>query len=768
MMSDYQRDDFLRSVGKSMPRTDAYEKVQGKAKYADDISMPGMLWGRVLRSPYPHAKIIDIKIDKAIALKGVEAVLTAKDIPGKNLIGSSKRKADCPVLCEDKVRYIGDSVALVAAQSEEIANEALDLIEVIYEPLAAVFAPEEALREDAPLIHESGNLLQVQKLVRGDADKALAQADIVISNIYANTFIQHAYLEPDTVISYIDEKKGVNLLAADRWPHNQRELIASILNLSVDNVRVISGVTNGGSFGGKLTGNPIRFQACLLAWKTKRPVKMKFSREDIFKVGCKHTPFIVDYTTGADRLGNLLAVKAKIILDSGAYADASPGVLMLIVISSCGPYRVPNVNVIGELVYTNNPTCGAIRGFGDPQIAVAYETQIDILAEKLGMNSWEIRRRNALRSGDYTATGQKLSASVGLLDTVREVKMFVQNRLDEKKRSENCKRRGRGIACIWKGCGRIGVYNPSESAIEAHSDGIFTIYTSIGDLGQGSHTILKQIAADTLGVPYENIKLVGGDTDLCPDSGTETATRVTYFVGNAVRIAAMKLKRLMHGEAAEILNLSTSMELVFNYDKVISPDSLNKVLISELISSLKERGIPAKCNGFFEPKTTSISKETGEGIPYPIYGFGTIWAEVEVDIKTGKVDVLNIVANYDVGKAIHPLNVEGQIEGGVLMSVGNALSEEIKIENGRVQNCDFTTYLIPTFMDAPRQYPLYVEANDPSGPFGAKGLAEHTTVGPAAAILNAIYDAIGIRFYEIPVTPEKVLLALKRKELDSK
>lgn len=763
-MSNSLQSDMLRSVGLSLPREDAFEKALGKAKYAGDISMPGELWGRVLRSPHPHARIIDIRIDRALALEGVEAVLTAKDIPGRNLVGAPKRKADCPVLCEDKVRYIGDSVALVAAQSEEIADEALNLIEVTYEPIEAVFTPEDALKEDAPLIHESGNILQVQKLIRGDADKALAQADIVISNTYTNKCIQHAHMELDTVISFIDEKGRINLLAADWWPHNTREVLSSILNLNVTDIHVM-GVTNGGSFGGKFRANPFRFQVCLLAWKTKKPVKMRLSREDIFRIGGKHTPFVVEYTTGADNKGNLLAVKARIVFDSGAYADSSPGVLMATVALSCGPYRIPGVNVIGELIYTNNPTYGAIRGFGAPQIAVAYETQLDILAEKLGIDPWEIRRKNALKVGDYTATGQKLSAGVGIRDTIRETKSFVQNRLGEKKQDADYKKHGRGIACAWKGCGRTGAYNPSEAAIEAEPDGTFTLYTSIGDLGQGSHTILKQIAADTLGVPYQAMKLVGADTDLCPDSGTETATRVTLFVGNAVRIAGTKLKSLLHGEAAELLNLPTSMELLFHDDKVISHDGLQEISISELISSLRERGISVKCNGFFEPKTTQLSKETGEGVPYPSFGFGTILADVEVDIRTGKVDVLNIVANYDVGKAIHPLNVEGQIEGGAVMNLGNALCEELMVKNGQVQNCDFTTYLIPTFMDAPELYSLYVEVYDPSGPFGAKGLAEHTTAGPAAAILNAIYDAIGIRFYETPVTPEKVLTAIKRKGL---
>lgn len=756
-----------KSIGFSPPRADVFDKVQGKAKYADDICLPGMLWGRVLRSPYAHAQIIDIKIGKALALPGVEAVLTAKDIPGKNLIGESRRKAaDCPVLCEDKVRHIGDSVALVVAQSEDTAERALDLIEVTYEPLPAVFSPDEALMEGAPLVHGSGNILKVHKLIKGDVNEALEKADIVISNTYCNKPIQHAYLEIDTVISFIDENGKVNLISADWWPHYTREVIASILNLKIADVHII-GVTNGGSFGGKLRGNPICFQACLLAWKTKKPVKMKLTRQDIFKVGGKHTPFVAEYVTAADNQGNLLAVKARITFDSGAYADASPGVLMNTVTHSCGPYRVPNVYVIGTLVYTNNPATTAIRGFGNPQIAVAYESQMDILAKKLGMDPWELRIKNALRPEDYTATGQRLSSSVGLLETIRKTKFFVHDRFGDKKEGEGDKKRGRGIACIWKGCGRTGVYNPSEAAIEAEPGGTFTIYTSIGDLGQGAHTVLKQIAAETLGVSYQKIKLVGGDTDLCPDSGSESATRVTYFVGNAVRISSLKLRELIVREAAGISNLGRSRQFAIHDNAVISQDGSYRIPFSELIDSLRKRGISPKCHGFFEPEYSPISEETGEGIPYPTYGFGTLWAEVEVNTRTGQIDVINLVADYDLGKAIHPLNVTGQIEGGVVMGMGNALSEELIIKNGHVENCDFSTYLVPTFMDAPQIYPFYTEAEDPSGPYGAKGLAEHTTVGTAAAILNAVNDAIGIRFYEIPVTPEKVLMSLKKKTLET-
>jgi len=739
-------------IGVNVLKLDAFEKVLGASRYGGDYSIPNLLYLKVVRSDKPHAKIVRIELEEALRVKGVERIFTAKDIPGRNRIGIIQK--DQPVLALDRVRYVGDPIALVAGETVEVTEEASRKIKVTYEELPSIKTPEEALQPFAPPIHEKGNLLVEFNLVKGDIQVGFKEAEVIIEKTYTTTWVDHAYLEPDGGVAYWDEEERLVIICPTQNVHYDQREVASFLNLPIERVRIIQ-PTTGGAFGGRLDITIQCFLA-LAAFHLKRPVKMVYTREEVFQVISKRHPLKIHYRSGARKDGRLTAVEVEILGDTGAYASYGTTVAIRAAVHATGPYQVPHVKVRSRMAYTNNPWSGAMRGFGVPQIAFAHESQMDLLAQALKMDPLEIRKINALQIGSETATGQVLRASVGIRKTLERIEEWRRRvspyPLDSKRPFI---RRGIGIGSMWYGIGNTGMANPSTAQIELSPNGEIKLYIGVADIGQGSDTVLLQIASEALGVELKEIQLIRADTFLTTDTGATSASRQTYITGNAILNAIGNLKKRVLQEASSLLN-EVENDL-FVEDGLVKHRQKGCVVLP-IQEVARRTGKSIRGEGYFDPETTRLDPETGQGSPYTTYAFATHLAEVEVDIETGKVKVLRVVACHDVGRAIHPNNVIGQIIGGVAMGVGFALMEEY--DPGRT--ISFVNYLIPTSKDIPEVIPILVEDQEPSGPFGAKGVGEPALIPSASAILNAIADAIGERIYHLPANLERVLEAVQK------
>jgi nicotinate dehydrogenase large molybdopterin subunit len=760
-----QKPDGLNMVGRSVPRVDALDKLTGKSLYAGDVSFPGMLHLKMLRSDRAHAKILRIQTGNAEQCPGVVSVMTHRDVPGSNRIGSVKK--DQPILCDEKVRFVGDPVALVAAETAEAAEAALHLIRVDYEDLPGLFSPEESLLPDAVRIHETGNLLQERTLLKGDPDRGMGEADIVITNTYRTQMVEHAYLEPEAGVARFDsptegEQGKLTVWMPCKYAHADQLELAGVLGLPLNQLRIIS-TTIGGYFGDKVSLSP-GYYAALATLKTGRPSKMVYTREESIVATRKRHPFIIHYTTGATRDGRLVAVKVQILADTGAYSASGPTVLVKSLIHAAGPYEIPNVLVENKFVYTNNPVGGSMRGLGVPQVAFAHESQMDILAEMLHMDPFEIRLKNGLKPGSLTATGQPLGESVGLAETIQLVRNEIARRGTPD--SPGAKKYGWGIASMIYGIGLAGRANPSGSRIEADNEGRYTLSIGVGDGGQGSFTALTQIAAEVLHCSADEIRVVAGDTDSCPDSGVMAGSRVTYIIGRSVQIAAENLVEILRGTAASLMEVAPD-ELSFGKDRFFQRNDPGRaVSITRIVKRLKDQGIPPVGEGFFEPEMKALDPHTTQGHPMATYAFATQGALVSLDVDTGEVEVVSVVACHDVGRAINPAMVTGQIEGSVSMGLGYALMEEIILEDGVIRNPTFSQYFIPTALDMPEIIPHLVEYPEPSGPFGAKGVGEPALIPTAPAIINAIHAVADIHVKDLPATSEaiwKLMRALPAK-----
>ncbi len=742
----------IRQIGLDIPRVDVLDKVLGEAKYGADLSADNFLYLKAIRSTRPHAKIIKIDTEKALNVERVEKIFTAGDIPGKNVIGVITK--DQPVLASDRVRYIGEPLALVAAETIEAAEEAAKKVEVFYDDLPRVNNPAEALRLNAPLIHENGNQLIEFNVIKGDVLKGFKEAEAVIEETYETSWVDHAYLEPDAGISFIDEEGRVTVVCPTQNVHYDQKEVAALLALPLEKVRIIQSATGGG-FGGRLD---ITVQ-CLLAlatYRLKRPAKIIYSREEVFQVISKRHPLKIRYKSGVKKDGRLTAVEVEILGDTGAYASYGVTVGIRAAVHAAGPYQVPNVKVRSRMAYTNNPWSGAMRGFGVPQMAFAHESQMDLLAEALGMDPIEIRLRNALTIGSETATGQTLVSSVGIEQTLRKVKEWKeQNQWTEVDSRRPFIKRGVGIGSMWYGIGNTGVANPSTAQIEIDPNGEIRLFTGVADIGQGSDTALLQIASESLGVPLKEIRLICADTALTTDAGATSASRQTYVSGNAILNAIKQLKQEAVQEGAQLLGMDEK-DLFYEEGKVKARTCLTISVPVREVAKRSQKTLRGE--GSFDPETTRLDSATGQGAPYATYAFATHLAEVEVDTETGRVRVSRVVASHDVGRAIHPQNVIGQIIGGVAMGTGFALMEEYVPG----ETVSFVNYLIPTSKDVPEVIPILVEENESSGPFGAKGVGEPALIPCAPAILNAIADAIGERITHLPATLERVLEAVQR------
>ena len=723
-------------VGERVRRPDAPDKVKGSALYVEDLDFAGALHAGVLRSPHAHARILRLDVARARALPGVQAVLTARDVPGRNVIPVVQQ--DWRLLADSDVRHVGEGVALVAAETREALAEALAAVEVEYEPLTGVLDPEEALVAGAVFAH--------WKVRRGDVDAAFAGPDlVVVEGTYRTPYQEHAYIEANGMLAAPDGAGGVVVHGSLQCPFYVQKAVATVLGCDLNHVRVVQTVTGGG-FGGKEDApSAPGAMAALLAHATGRPVRLILSREEDMAVMSKRHPSRTRMRTAATRDGQLVAWEVDYLLDGGAYATLSPVVLWRGALHACGPYRVPNARVDARAVRTNKVPCGAYRGFGEPQVIFAAESQMDRLAERLGLDPLELRRRNVLREGDETITGHRLRESVGFAEVIDEV---VASCDWERKRAEYAAdagptRRGIGIAMSHYGVGlgaRGGPLNPAGANVVVSADGSVTVAVGTTEIGQGMVTVLCQIAAEALGCPVEQVRVVESDTSRVPDSGPTVASRTTVMSGNAIREAAAKIRAAMEPAVAD-----------------------SGLPWREAVALCWQKHVALAAQGWAVPPPTTFDVETGQGEAYICYSFSVNVVEVEVDTETGETRVLRVHSGHDVGRVVNPTLSEGQVEGGVTQGLGYALVEEHLLQDGRILNDQFSTYIIPTSLDTPEIVPILVEKAYSWGPYGAKGLGETPLIAVAPAVTAAIRHATGVRLDEIPATPERVWSALRER-----
>jgi CO/xanthine dehydrogenase Mo-binding subunit len=742
----------MNQIGVEIPKVDALEKVLGQARYGADLFTDEPLHLKVIRSTKPHAIIVRIEMEEALKVGGVERIFTAIDIPGKNLIGTITK--DQPVLTSERVRYIGDPIALVAAKTPESAEEGAKKINIFYRDLSTVNDPEEALKLHAPLIHENGNLLIECHIIKGDVQAGFREAEVIVEEDYETTWIDHAYMEPDAGMAYLDDQGRITIICPTQNVHYDQKEVSAVLGLPLERVRIIQCATGGG-FGGRLDIT-IQCFLGLAVFHLKKPVRILYSREEVFQVISKRHPLKIRYRSAAKSDGKLTATEVDILGDTGAYASYGATVAIRSAIHATGPYQVPHVKVRSRMAYTNHPWSGAMRGFGVPQMAFAHESQMDLLAQALAMDPIEIRLKNALIPGTETATGQTLMASVGIGETLRKVKEW-RDKISFFKTNPNRPyiRRGIGVGSMWYGIGNTGISNPSTAQVEIDPEGEIRLFIGTADIGQGSDTALLQIASEALDLKLNEIRLIKADTSMATDAGATSASRQTYITGNAILQAVKNLKQEILKEAGRFFDEDESDLFIEDGEVKHRLKLCFSIPIREVV---RKGGRVLRGEGYFDPETTKLDPKTGQGTPYATYAFATHLAEVEVDTETGKVKVNRVVASHDVGRAIHPKNVIGQIIGGVATGMGFALMEEYVPG----ETTSFVNYLIPTSKDIPEVIPILVEENEPSGPFGAKGVGEPAIIPCAPAILNAIADAIGERIYHLPANLERILEAVQR------
>jgi CO/xanthine dehydrogenase Mo-binding subunit len=716
-------------IGAPLPRHDALGKVTGATRYPADLIKPAMLQLQVVFAHKVHARIRSIDTSAALSYPGVMAVLTAEDVP-YNAYGLIEN--DQPVLCKDKVRFEGDKVALVVAQNKEAALTGAGLVVVEYEDLPAVTDTQAALAEGAPLIHEhlDTNKLYPILLRKGDVAQAFAEADVVLEDTFSTSWQEHAFLQPEAGIAYIDGQGRIVVETAGQWLHEDRRQIAQILDLPEERV-VVRYAAIGGAFGGR-EDLSIQHLLALASWKLQQPTAIVWSREESMIAHHKRHPISITCRWGAQKDGTITAVEAQVIADGGAYASTSLEVLKAATLFVSGSYEIPNISVDGYAVYTNNIPCGAFRGFGAPQTQFAAEIMVTRLAQELGIDPVDIRRRNLYREGSIEPTHQPLPPGVSALPVLERcieearIRWGYGEANQPSKTLEPHLRRGIGIACGIKNVGySYGFPEQATATVEIYGAAEMeraVVRVGVADVGQGTHLILRQIAAETLSLPIEKVSIISNDSSETPNTGSVSASRMTYMGGRAVLDAAAAAKK----------------QWGFTDDEHVE-------------ATIQFRPTP----------TTPLDPETHSARPNYCYGYAAQAIEVEVNMLTGQVQVLRIISAHDVGKAINIQQVTGQIEGCLAQALGYALLENFQIHNGHVLTPHFNTYLLPTILDMPTDITSVVlELADPEGPFGARGMAEMPLVPFAPAVACAIHDATGVWLKQQPMTPERVLNAI--------
>jgi 4-hydroxybenzoyl-CoA reductase subunit alpha len=766
---------YVNPVGKSVPRIEGRGAVTGQLKYAFDVSFPNMLVGKMLRSPHPHAKILSIDTSKAEALPGVHAVITAKDT-NHIKFGSNEyffpHTVDQMALESEKVRYVGDEIGAVAAVDEETANKALELIDVKYEILPAVFDVLEAMKPGAPLIHESLNNIAVILPVNfGNPERAMKEADYIREDLFWAPAAHQAAMEPHVCVGQWETfSNKITLWASSQAPFKCREALAKTLKMDLNDVRVIK-MAVGGGFGGKLEMLPMDFAACLLSKKAGGlPVKICYNREEEFLASRRKHGMVYKVKSGVKKDGTLVAMTGEVIADGGAYCSYGPTVLAAAIMRIFMVYRIQHFRMTGYRVYTNTPISGAMRGFGGVQAGFAIESHMDMLAEAIGMDAIEFRMKNITGPNMITVNKMVLTTN-GLKECIEKATAAAQWKEKRGKQAHICRGIGIGIAADVMGSKMYKSHESAGSIVKVEEDGSVYLFTGAADTGQGSNTALSQIACQELGVSYSRIKCKAGDTEITPFDTGSFASRVTFISGNATILGARDAKRQILEIVAKDLEL-TLQDLDIVAEEVIQKKD-KKVIMSfdkalELCYSFKY-GYQIIGRGSYNPKTTPIDFRTGEGNVSGSYGFEAQIAEVEVNKETGEVTLLKMYDAHDIGKAINPQSVEGQIEGSLAMGIGYTFIEDLRFDNkGRPANGNFANYRMPRSIGTPQMETIMVETNDPEGPFGAKGMGEASLLPTSAAIANAVYDAVGVRIKNLPITPDKVLKALKEKEAQSK
>jgi CO/xanthine dehydrogenase Mo-binding subunit len=768
-----------RPIGESVPRIDAHEKVTGAAVFADDIQFgPGLLYARIKRSSEPHALIKRIDVSKALALPGVKGVVTGEDFPGLTGLYLSDRH----IFCRERARYVGDPIAGVAAVTEEIAEQATALIEVDYEPLPGVFDPEFGASREAPLLHpklgeykvanfifpEPGtNISNHFRIRKGDAAAAWKDCAAIVERKYKIPHIQHVPIETHVAIAKVDADGKVTLWGSSQSPFAQRSLIAAALDVSPADVQVIAPYVGGG-FGSK-AGLSMEALAVAIASKVRgRPVKLRLTREEEFHTAFVRQGLIAYFKMGCDKDGRLLAMENRFYWDAGAYTEYGVNITRASGYSSSGPYRVPNISTDSFCVYTNHPVGGPMRGFGMPEMHAGLEQCIDELAHQIGMDTVEFRKLNCVRGGDVILTGMTMHP-IGLSECIVKAAEAIGWGHKDPPSAPN-KRRGKGFAIMWK-APAMPPNAGSSAEVRMNEDGTVTLKVGGQEIGQGTFTAMAQIAAAALGVPYNWVRVVGPlDTNNSPYEWQTVASRLTWSMGNAVAAAARDAKVQILETVAKSWN-----EKIENLDIVDGNVVSYKSEESMPLKNIAVYGIPLPHDegwiggpvvgrGNFMPSyVTGLDPETGQGTRAVVhYTTGAQAVEVEVDLDTGRVDVLRGVAAFDAGKAINPENVKAQMEGGFVQGMSTAFFEVLKLEEGVLKNPSFVDYRIATSADAPLDIKaIIVEEAQDDGPWGARGIGEHPMVPTIPAIANAIYDAIGIRPGAPPFSSEKIYLLMQ-------
>jgi CO/xanthine dehydrogenase Mo-binding subunit len=754
--------DKLNVVGHPYPQIDAIEKTMGKTRFVSDLVLPGMLHGRTLRSPYPHARILHIDTSRVQALAGVKAVVSYADTPG---IKYGPRSEDWTIFAADKARFYGEEVAAVAAVDEDTAEEALDLIRVEYEELPGVFDPVEAMQEGAPLVHEAspGNIAAEFSLDAGDVDRAFDESDAVYQDHYYTNQVYQGYLEPMGAVAEVDLSGRITMWAGCQIPNMARLTYAKALGISPDNLRLVV-PDYGGAFGGKFENN-VHIIAAVLAQKSGKPVRLMNTRYDDFVAGNPRVPMYIDIKLGATRDGRLTGKEVRIVGGSGARLVYA----MAIVSTACyrvdSLYRFKNVRAKGYTVYTNTVPTSCFRGFGNSQSTFVLESAMDMLAEQLNIDPKELRIKNAFNANEKSVHGWEIN-SAGLKECV--TKATKASGWDEKRRKKEALK-GIGLSC----CNHVSGNRPFSPEFDGGAgmvrigrDGRVTVFHGESDMGQGQKTTFAQIAAERLGISLDTIQVAVVDTDISPFGLGSFATRGTMMGGNGVLLAAEDAFKQMAAVAAEMLE-APQQDIESRDNRFFVKGTPQKSVSFKAVAdqaAITRSGAPVIGVGIFKAATVMPDPKTKYGNISPAYPFGCHIAEVEVDPETGQVTVTNFTAAHDVGRAINPLATEGQIQGGVAQGLGWALTENMVTEKGILMNPDFVDYVMPTFKDVPDIKPILVEPNDPNGPYGAKGIGEPALNPVMSAITNAIYNAIGLRIKQLPISPERILTHLKTKD----
>jgi xanthine dehydrogenase molybdenum-binding subunit len=744
-------------IGRPVPRQDAWDKVAGRTTFTADLRAPNMLYAAALRSAYPHARLLGVDVSRARTMPGVVAALTAADVPGARNHGLVKK--DWPVLTYDKVRYVGDAVAVVAAETAAQAEAALAAIEVAYEPLPVVASAGQGLQPDAPLVHAEGNLLQYIEVNKGDVNAAFTASDLIIERTYRTPIGEHAFLEPEASLAVPDPETGnLTVYVGSQIPFADRAQIAASLAIPEEQVRVVH-MPTGGAFGGK-EDICTQIHSALLAHVTGRPVLMVLSRSESLRVHPKRHATTIRIKSGVTRDGHILAQHIHIVGDTGAYASLGVPVMTRAATHAAGPYDIPNVRVECYAVYTNNPPAGAFRGFGATQAHFAAESQMDVIARELGISPLELRRRHALRVGAATSTGQVLRESVGLLECIDRLEAALQSAQAEPQPEPVADvRRAWGMACAYKNVGLgNGLVDAAGASVEATPDGGLIVRAGAAEIGQGMPVVLSQIAAEEFGVPPERIEVISGDTGQCLDGGATTGSRQTFITGNAVRHAALRLKQSLALTAAEQLGVAPE-DVIFAGGAVRTRAGEGSLGLGEVVVLAQHEGRATQAGYIYTPPATVPLGEIGDS--HFVFGYVAQAAEVEVNIRTGQIRVLRVISANDVGRALNPQSIEGQIEGGVVMGMGYALTERFVVEDGYVRSDSLAKFKIPDISMTPEIRSIVVEHPTAAGPHGAKGTGEIPSIPTAPAIVNAVTRAVGVRPLSLPIDTQALLAALK-------